>query len=68
MAFVFHLGNCELNCTLSDVIGGIAILIVLSTLLITLPENLLKSENTPYVFDNAGWYEQWTDETGEITG
>ena len=51
-----------------DVIGGIAILIVLSTLLITLPENLLKSENTPYVFDNAGWYEQWTDETGEITG
>ena len=38
MAFVFHLGNCELNCTLS------------------------------YVFDNAGWYEQWTDETGEITG
>ena len=47
--------------------SGIAILIVLSTLLITLPENLLKSENTPYVFDNAGWYEQWTDGTGEIT-
>lgn len=49
-----------------DLIGGVAILIALSLLLITMPENLLKSENTPYVFVNAGWYEQWIDDSGEI--
>ena len=40
-------------------IGGVAILAVLSVLLITAPESLLKSEDTPYVYDNAGWYEQY---------
>lgn len=49
-----------------DVIGGVAILAGLSVLLITLPENLLKSEDTPYVYDNAGWYEQFIDENGAI--
>lgn len=49
-----------------DVLGGVAILAVLSVLLITLPENLLKSENTAYVYDNAGWYEQFIDEGGTI--
>ncbi len=51
---------------LSDVIGGVIILAVLSVLLIVMPEGLLKSEDTPYVFDDAGWYEQFTDENGEI--
>lgn len=49
-----------------DVIGGVVILVALSQLLITMPESLLKSENTPYVFDNEGWYEQWIDDSGEI--
>lgn len=49
-----------------DVIGGVVILIVLSILLITTPEGLLKSEDTPYVYDNAGWYEQYIDDAGAI--
>lgn len=49
-----------------DVIGGVVILIVLSILLITIPEGLLKSEDTPYIYDNAGWYEQYIDDTGAI--
>ncbi|MGN1418172.1 MAG: hypothetical protein ACI4W6_02470, partial [Acutalibacteraceae bacterium] len=49
-----------------DVIGGVAILVVLSAFLIVMPENLLKSEDTPYVYDNAGWYEQWIDDSGMI--
>ena len=49
-----------------DAVGGVVILVALSVLLITLPESLLKSENTPYAFNNAGWYGQWTDDNGEI--
>ena len=49
-----------------DVIGGVTVLVVLSMLLITMPESLLKNEDTPYVYDNAGWYEQWIDDSGEI--
>lgn len=49
-----------------DAVGGVLILVALSVLLITLPESLLKSEDTPYAFDNAGWYEQWTDDKGRI--
>lgn len=49
-----------------DVVGGAAIMACLSFLLIAFPESVLKSPDTPYAFDNAGWYEQWTDETGEI--
>lgn len=49
-----------------DVIGGVVILGVLSTLLITMPESLLKSEDTSYVYDSAGWYEQWIDDSGAI--
>lgn len=49
-----------------DVIGGVAILAVLSVLLITAPEGLLKSEDTTYVYDNAGWYEQYIDDSGAI--
>ncbi|MGI6229938.1 MAG: HXXEE domain-containing protein [Tractidigestivibacter sp.] len=52
-----------------DVLGGAVILAALSFLLITFPESTLKSENTPYVFDNAGWYEQFIDgETGAMPG
>ncbi len=50
----------------SDVFGGVIILAVLSVLLIIMPESLLKSEDTPYVYDNAGWYEQYIDENGAI--
>ncbi len=49
-----------------DVIGGVATLVVLSVLLIGMPESILKSEDTPYVYDNAGWYEQFIDENGAI--
>lgn len=51
-----------------DVIGGVATLVVLSVLLIGMPESILKSEDTPYVYDNAGWYEQYIDDSGEIIG
>lgn len=49
-----------------DVIGGGVILVALSVLLIGMPESLLKSEDTPYVYDNAGWYEQFIDDSGAI--
>lgn len=49
-----------------DVVGGVAILAALSILLITAPEGLLKSEDTSYVYDNAGWYEQYIDDSGAI--
>ena len=49
-----------------DVIGGVTVLVVLSMLLLPLPESILKNEDTPYVYDNAGWYEQWIDDSGEI--
>lgn len=49
-----------------DVIGGVATLVVLSVLLIGMPESILKSEDTPYVYDNAGWYEQFIDDSGAI--
>ena len=42
------------------------LLVIFSILLIVLPENLLKSEDTPYVYDNAGWYEQYIDDSGAI--
>lgn len=52
-----------------DVVGGIAVLLVLSQLLVTLPESLIKSEDNPYAFQNAGWYEQFIDhDTQEIPG
>ncbi len=49
-----------------DFFSGIAILVILSILLIALPENLLKSKETVYVFEDAGWYEQYIDDSGEI--
>ncbi|MGM9683425.1 MAG: hypothetical protein ACI3XQ_07490, partial [Eubacteriales bacterium] len=49
-----------------DVIGGVETLVVLSVLLIGMPESIWKSEDTPYVFDNAGWYERFIDENGAI--
>ncbi len=51
---------------ISDVVGGAVILVVLSMLLIVMPENLLKSEDTPYVYNDAGWYEQFIDENGAV--
>ena len=51
-----------------DVVGGVVLLVVLSQCLVTLPENLIKSEENPYAFDNAGWYERYVDpETQEIS-
>lgn len=44
---------------LSDVIGGIAILIVFSVLLVNMPENLLKSTNNPYGWTDHGFYERY---------
>jgi hypothetical protein len=44
-----------------DVVGGVVVLVALSQLLVTLPESLLKSEESPYAFENAGWYEQFVD-------
>lgn len=49
-----------------DAIGGVTILVILSALLIVMPESLLKSKDTPYVYDNAGWYEQYIDDSGAI--
>jgi hypothetical protein len=44
-----------------DAVGGVVILVVLSQLLVTAPENLIKSEDNPYAFPNAGWYERFID-------
>lgn len=44
-----------------DVWGGAVLLVVLSQLLVTLPETLLKNEDNPYAFENAGWYEAYID-------
>jgi hypothetical protein len=52
---------------LSDAVGGIIILVALTILLVNLPERVLKSEDNPYVFENAGWYETWVDESGHIS-
>ena len=49
-----------------DVIGGMAIFAVLSVLLIIAPEGLLKSQDTPYVYDNTGWYKQYIDDSSAI--
>ncbi|MGI6204965.1 MAG: HXXEE domain-containing protein [Anaerovoracaceae bacterium] len=51
---------------LKDAAGGIAILVVLTILLVNLPEGVLKSKDNPYTFDNAGWYETWVDGSGNI--
>ena len=66
LAVVYTAYFVKTRVKLRDVIGGGVILVVLSILLITMPESLLKNENTPYVFDNAGWYEQYIDESGAI--
>ena len=42
-----------------DVVGGLMILAVFTLIFVKMPEQLLKSENSPYSFDNAGWYEQY---------
>lgn len=49
-----------------EALGGVAILVSLSALLIFLPETLLTSEDRPFVYDNAGWYEQFIDGSGAI--
>jgi hypothetical protein len=49
-----------------DIAGGLIILAALTVLLVQMPERLLKSENNPYVFDNAGWYEQYTNADGNL--
>ena len=49
-----------------EVLGSVALLAALSVLLIALPERLLKSEDTPFVYADAGWYEQYIDDSGAI--
>lgn len=64
ITYVVYFVNTRINKW--DVIGGVVILATLSMLLITLPEGLLKSEDNPYVFENAGWYEQYINDNGAI--
>jgi len=40
-------------------IGGVAALVGLSLLFVQLPEAILKDENSPYVFEDHGYYEQF---------
>ncbi len=49
-----------------DVVGGLAILALLTICLVNAPESLLKREDNPYSFDNAGWYERYVDAEGGI--
>lgn len=49
-----------------DIVSGLAILAVLTIVLVQMPERLLKSEDNSYSFDNAGWYEKYTDSDGNI--
>lgn len=48
---------------LKEAVSGMVILALLSVLLINIPESLLKDENTSWRYANAGWYEQFIDET-----
>lgn len=45
---------------------GIAALVILSLAFVQLPEALLKDENSPYVFENHGYYEQFINDTTMI--
>lgn len=64
IAYVVYFAKTKIKW--QDILGGVALLAVLSVLLITLPESLLKSVDTPYVYNDAGWYEQFIDDTGAI--
>jgi hypothetical protein len=46
---------------LKDAIGGIVILVVLSVLLVNMPEKLLKSKDNPYGWTDQGYYEQYIE-------
>lgn len=46
---------------LKDAIGGIVLLVVLSVLLVNMPEKLLKSKDNPYGWTDQGYYEQKID-------
>src|SRR5574344_2319487 len=39
-------------------LGGIISLVILSLLLVQMPEALLKNKNSPYAFENHGYYEK----------
>lgn len=49
-----------------DVVFGLVLLVVFTILFVNLPERVLKTPDSTYVFDNAGWYEKYTDENGNI--
>ncbi|MGM9906082.1 hypothetical protein [Lactobacillus sp.] len=44
---------------LADIAGGIIILVVLSILLVNLPEKVLKNTDNPYGWTNHGFYNQY---------
>ncbi|MGN0162392.1 MAG: HXXEE domain-containing protein [Candidatus Ornithomonoglobus sp.] len=44
---------------LKTILGAIASLIIVIVILVVIPENGLKDMDTPYVFPNAGFYEQF---------
>ncbi len=52
--------------TIKDLIGGIIILALCTIFMVNMPEKIFKSQHNPYIFDNAGWYEQYTTRNGEI--
>lgn len=54
--------------TLKDWFIGLAAMFALAFLLISLPESLLKDENSPYNFTNAGYYEQFQEAFEQDTG
>ncbi len=45
----------------SQLVGGIVTLVIGSLLLVQIPEALLKDENSPYTFDDKGFYSKYTD-------
>lgn len=51
-----------------NALAGLALLIVLSQALVTMPESLLKRVDNPYGFSNAGWYEQYLGSLGKTDG
>lgn len=62
-AYVIHFSFRKKKPSWKAWVGGIASLGILSFLLVNLPEMLLKSEDSPYIFTNHGYYEQFIDGT-----
>ena len=49
----------RMRVTLVDVLIGIGLMLLSMVVFIVLPENILKSKESPYYFESAGYYERF---------